>query len=192
VPRWLLLDYGQVLCTAPPAPKWDELRKAAAAQDAAAFHDLYWHHRLAYDRGDLTATEYWQLVAPDGDLPRLRHFDVAIWLHPHQTSVDAAVRAGERGWHLALLSNAPVEVADAIDGLDWMQFVSHRFYSCRIREVKPAPQSYQHVLFSLKTEPDQVVFLDDRAANVEAAAALGMRAEVYTDPAQIDALEVSR
>lgn len=188
MPSWLLLDYGQVLCIAPPADEWSELVAAAGAADADTFHHSYWEHRVAYDRGDLTFGDYWDLVAPAGDLASMRKLDVAIWLHPDEPSVDAARRAAARGWRLALLSNAPEEVAAAIDAQDWMQFVGHRFYSCRIGEVKPEPRPYRHVLFSLNAEVGDVVFLDDRAANVEAARGLGFVADVYTDPGQIDRL----
>ncbi len=57
---WLLCDYGEVLCL--PQPPAD--RKALA--DAAAmgprpwrFWEAYWRHRPGYDRGDVTARDYW-------------------------------------------------------------------------------------------------------------------------------------
>lgn len=185
---WLLLDYGQVLCTPPPDDEWSELVAAAGADDAGRFHDLYWEHRPAYDRGDLSPERYWQVVAPHGDLGRLRPLDVAIWLHPDTASVEAAARAAGRGWRLALLSNAPHEVADAIDELDWMQFVGPRLFSCRLGEVKPNPASYERALEQLGAEPADVAFVDDRPANVVAAARLGMRAEVYAGPGHLDSL----
>jgi putative hydrolase of the HAD superfamily len=185
---WLLLDYGQVLCTAPPADEWAALAAAAEHSDLDSFGRLYWRHRVAYDRGDLTPAGYWQLVAPSGDLVRLRRLDVAIWMHPHQPSVDAARRAAGRGWQLALLSNAPEDVAAAIDALDWMQFIGHRFFSCRIGEVKPEPQSYRQAILFLGTTAGDVVFMDDRAANVQAASELGIRAELYEGPEQMDRL----
>jgi putative hydrolase of the HAD superfamily len=197
VPRWLLLDYGQVLCTAPPADEWAELQKAAGFDDPDLFYSVYWEHREAYDRGDLTADQYWDLVAPGGlglpDPLRVRALDLAIWTHPMEASVRAARQAAEdKHWRLALFSNAPLEVADAVESLDWLDFIEERFFSGRIRRVKPEPEAYRHVLRRLAAKPEDVLFFDDRPDNVHAARALGLLAEVFTDPAQLEALPTAR
>ena len=188
--KWLLLDYGQVLSTAPPDDEWGELRKAAGpvGSDPARFDAVYWEHRGPYDRADLTVEEYWAIVAPTGDLDEMRRLDVAIWLHPHRPSVDAAHRAGRQGWRLAILSNAPVEVAQGIDRLDWIQPFEHRFYSCDLKAIKPDPTVYLEVLHRLGAAPADVVFFDDRPDNVAAAAALGIDARHFTEAAQLDAV----
>lgn len=190
--RWMLLDYGQVLSTAPPDDEWDELRGAAgpAGEDPDGFHSVYWKHRPAYDRADTTVEEYWTLVLgrrPEREeLQELIRWDVAIWLHPHQPSVEAVRRAAGRGWRLALFSNAPVEVAAGIDALEWLEPFERRFYSCKLRRIKPEPAAYQHVIGALAAAPGDIVFFDDRQPNVEAAGALGIRAQVFTDATQID------
>lgn len=191
--RWLLCDYGQVLSTPPPADEWESLRSVAGLADGDQFHTLYWEHRPAYDRGDVSAAAYWEMVLgeePDGDrLEQLVGLDVAIWLHPDRPSVDSATRAAGRGWRLAIFSNAPVEVAAAIDRLGWLEPFERRFYSCHLRAVKPEAAAYSQVLAGLKAQPEQVVFFDDRPANVAAAIDLGVRAHVYTNPAQFDSLD---
>jgi putative hydrolase of the HAD superfamily len=190
--RWLLLDYGQVLCTAPPADEWAALHRAARPDlTGDAFYELYWSHRAAYDRGDLTAAGYWAEVAPEADPASVaaggavRALDVDIWMHPHQPSVDALAGRAAEGWRLALFSNAPVEVAAAIDGLGWLKPVERRFYSCHLGRVKPEPEAYLAVLDGLGVEAGRVVFFDDREANVQAARKLGIRAHVFTDAAQL-------
>lgn len=190
----MLLDYGQVLSTAPPAGEWDELRRAAgpAGRDPEEFHSLYWDHRPEYDRGDVTVEEYWTRVlgpAPAADqLEELIRWDVAMWLHPHEPSVEAAHRAAKRGWRLALFSNAPVEVAAGIDALDWLEPFERRFYSCQLRANKPEAVAYRQVIEGLAAEPGDIVFFDDRPPNVEGARAMGIDAHVFTDASQIDRL----
>lgn len=201
----MLLDYGQVLSTAPPEDEWADLRRAAgfaggsagagtagsagAGDEAEHFYSAYWEHRAAYDRADLNVGDYWTRVlgrAPSAaELAELIRLDVAVWLHPHQPSVDAAQRAASRGWRLALFSNAPVEVAAGIDQLDWLEPVERRFYSCRLRRIKPEPEAYLEVIQGLGAEPQDIVFFDDRAVNVEAARRLGIQAHVFSDAGQI-------
>lgn len=188
----MLLDYGQVLSTAPPDDEWGHLRRAAgpAGDDAEGFHTAYWEHRLRYDRGDLTVEEYWSLTLGEAPTParldELVRWDVAIWMHPHHPTVDAMQRAAERGWRLALFSNAPVEVAAGIERLEWLDPIELRFFSCRLRRVKPEPEAYHDVIRGLDAEPQDIVFFDDRPANVDAARQLGIRAHVFTEAAQID------
>ena len=191
----MLLDYGQVLSTAPPEDEWERLRRAAgpAGEDSERFYSVYWDHRPEYDRGDVSVEEYWTRVLgrppSDQTLEELIRWDVAIWLHPHEPSVEAVNRASKRGWNLALFSNAPVEVAAGIDALEWLQPVERRFYSCQLRRIKPEPEAYEAVMAGLGAEPGEIVFFDDRRPNVEAAEALGIRAHLFTDAAQIDEVE---
>ncbi|MHB1445932.1 MAG: HAD family hydrolase [Acidimicrobiales bacterium] len=56
----------------------------------------------------------------------------------------------------------------------------HSFYSCRMGVRKPAPEYFRHALAVLELAPEQVLFLDDHPANVDAAMQVGLRAEVIT------------
>jgi putative hydrolase of the HAD superfamily len=186
MPRWLLCDYGQVLCTAPPADEWAALQKLAGLPPDD-FYSVYWEHRPAYDRGDLEPPDYWAKVlgeAPDADrLRQLRSRDVEIWLHPDAASVEAAMlTAEEHGMGLALFSNAPVEVAAGIDSREWLDAFTERFYSCHLRAIKPERQAYEQVLAALSAAPQDVWFFDDREANVAAARHLGIQAVTFTGP----------
>ena len=192
---WLLCDYGEVLCVAPPAPDRAALEAAAGwdvGDERGDFWPAYWADRGAYDRADLTVQEYWQTVlgyrpAPS-HLDELVGRDVAIWLHPNPSSLSAAARALDRGLDLAILSNAPIEVAEAIDAAPWLDLFCPRVFSCQLRSVKPEPAVYAGVLEALQAPAGDVVFFDDRPANVAGARAAGMTAYVFEDPAQLDAI----
>lgn len=189
---WLLCDYGEVLCQAPPAATVYAL-VARSGLDAEAFGRVYWEHRLAYDRGDLSTAEYWSRVlgAPPGpeDLTALVDLDIGGWLHPAPAALAATDRAATRGMRLAVLSNAPHDVADAIDKLAWLAPFSPRMFSARLGRVKPDPSIYDLALYALGAAAGDVWFVDDREANVAAAAEFGIHAVHYRgDPAIIDTL----
>jgi putative hydrolase of the HAD superfamily len=192
---WLLCDYGEVLCLTPPAPDRAALEAAAGwvpGDERGDFWQAYWAFREGYDRADLTVQEYWRTVlgySPSpGQLDKLVERDVAIWLHPNPPSLSAAARARDRGLQLAILSNAPIEVAEAIDAAPWLEIFDPRFFSCQLRSVKPEPAIYAGVLEALQSPPDDVVFFDDRPANVAGARAAGMTAVLFEDPGQLDAV----
>jgi putative hydrolase of the HAD superfamily len=188
---WLLCDYGQVLSLPQPQSDRDSLARASGLDDAGFWHG-YWAHRAAYDRADMTSSGYWTAVlgrSTDDDLvQRLAALDTASWLHPNVNAIAASARAAERGYRLAILSNAPVDLADALDHIPWLASFEARFFSCRLRLSKPDPAIYRAVLDHLAAMPEDVVFFDDRRDNVDAAARLGIRAHVFTSPEQIDAL----
>jgi putative hydrolase of the HAD superfamily len=186
---WLLCDYGEVLCLAPPAADRAAL-EAAAGRDGPGFWADYWAHRAPYDRADLTVAEYWSIVlgTPPGaaSLKKLIDADVAGWLHPNTAALAATARAAARGLRLALFSNAPVEVAAGIDAQRWLRSFEPRIFSCRLGAVKPEPAAFTAALAVLGCRPEEVVFFDDRPPNVAAARELGLRATLFTDPAQFD------
>jgi putative hydrolase of the HAD superfamily len=140
----------------------------------------------------MTATAYWTAVLgrpPGHDLAqRLNALDTASWLHPNTEAIAAARRAGDRGYRLAILSNAPIDLADALDHVAWLAPFETRYFSCRLRLSKPDPAIYRAVLEHLQAAPHAIIFFDDRADNVEAAATLDIRAHVFTAPEQIDRL----
>ncbi|MDP9865942.1 MULTISPECIES: HAD-IA family hydrolase [Streptosporangium] len=182
VTTWMLLDYGEVISLAQPAEEVAAMA-AVAGQDPEAFRDRYWRHRDLYDRGQ-DPHLYWgnvlgrELAAADPVVAELNAADVASWSHLNPASLDML---GElTGRHrLALLSNAPEPLAAAIDHAPWATMFAHRFYSCRLALAKPDAAIFEKVLDGLGAAPGEVTFLDDRADNIDAAAALGINAVLY-------------
>ncbi|MGH9114775.1 MAG: HAD-IA family hydrolase [Acidimicrobiales bacterium] len=191
---WLLCDYGEVLSLPPALDDRSDLAAAAGWDPARGdFWEAYWADRMAYDRGDVSAGGFWEAMTgrrlDPSCLDRIVARDMAMWLHPNIESIAAAERASRRGLRLAILSNAPVEVADGVDAAPWLASFTRRFFSCRIRSVKPEPAIYEAVLEALRAGPEEVFFFDDRPANVAGARAAGMRAEVWGGPADFDGVK---
>jgi putative hydrolase of the HAD superfamily len=183
--RRLLVDYGEVISA--PLPETTITSLAALADEPrATFLDRYWHHRPAYDLGQ-PATEYWSKVL-GRDLtsePRvaghLTSADVNGWLRLNPVTLRTLLGHARRtGTQLALLSNAPEPLAWAIDRARWSRHFDHRYFSCRLRAAKPDPRAFQFVLNDLDLQPDEVLFIDDRAENTAAARDLGMRTITFT------------
>jgi putative hydrolase of the HAD superfamily len=219
--RWLLCDYGNVLSLPQPAADIERLA-ALGGFEPDELERRYWLDREAYDRADLDAATYWaRTLDPAGNgarsappappapvepdrLDALIAADVASWLHLRTPTIAAVGRAAQRGYRLALLSNAPVEVARGIDGLPALAGFSPRLFSCDLRAVKPEPVAYERALAALAATDAstgaatgarsstrtsaEVVFVDDRPSNVTAAEVAGLKAVLYEDPGQIDAL----
>jgi putative hydrolase of the HAD superfamily len=186
---WVLFDYGGVLCYPQSAHDRDRLARAAGGP-AAGFDAAYWHYRLDYDRAVLDTTAYWQQVAAwlgtrftGPQIAELSRLDTESWLHLQPASVDLAAGLAAAGHRLAVLSNAPEDVALAVPALPVAVYFEHLLFSCFLKTAKPEADCFRAALGVLGAGPSEVVFLDDRADNVAAAAALGIRSLQFTDAA---------
>jgi putative hydrolase of the HAD superfamily len=182
---WVLFDYGEVI-TRPPPAEVGELMAAEFGVPAARFWPAYWHDRERYDRGAVDAAGFWRSVAGQlgttapADLNRLVTLDLRAWfdLNPGTLAL-----LDELAGHtpLAMLSNAPLELAAQVDAAPWANLFRHRFFSARLGRTKPDPRIFEQVCELLGAQPADVLFVDDRQDNVTAAAKIGMRAVRFTD-----------
>ncbi|MET8155699.1 HAD family phosphatase [Sphaerisporangium sp. NPDC005289] len=182
--KWVLFDYGEVLCHAQPAADRERMVRTAGV-DADLFWRGYWEHRLEFDRGTLTPGAYWSEVldrrARDAEVERLVELDVQSWTHANQDAVALLEEFRASGRPVALLSNAPACLAEGVERLPWIASMDARFYSGHMGLVKPDAEIYLRVAAALGVRPEDVVFVDDRLVNVNGAESAGMTAIHFHD-----------
>ncbi|GIH28986.1 haloacid dehalogenase [Acrocarpospora phusangensis] len=166
---------------------------ALTGAESDRFWAAYWDHRDPYDRGLTTAGDFWSAVSKTLETDftaevasELIRLDITSWLTPDPATVELIARLKKQGLGVALLSNAPHELADALEDVPWMADLDHRFFSSRLAISKPSPEIYTAVLATLGADPGECVFIDDRPPNVAAAEAVGMRALVFADAVILD------
>ena len=59
-------------------------------------------------------------------------------------------------------------------GLDPAEVFEKEFYSYEMHLLKPAREVYEHVVESIGTRPEEILFIDDARDNIEAAQAAGI------------------
>ncbi|WP_238011110.1 HAD family phosphatase [Dactylosporangium sp. AC04546] len=169
-------------------------RTLAETADApvTAFWDAYWRLRAPYDLGQITGAEYWRWVATalgttfDGDrVTALIAADVASWSAVDDAMVALIERVNAAGTHLALLSNVPEELASHYEQhhARWLRHFDLIAFSCRIGRAKPDADAFLWCCRALGLAPDRLLFIDDRAENINAADRLGLHTHLFTDPA---------
>jgi putative hydrolase of the HAD superfamily len=187
-PKALLVDYGCVISREQPEQAIAEMASVAGL-DVDEFVARYWEHRLAYDRG-LDARTYWSTVLGNGppderSLERLVRLDIASWGILNAGTLEILTAAHRDGIALSLLSNAPYELADALDGHRALALFDHLVFSARIGAVKPEPAAFAAALEAMSLRPQDVVFIDDRQENVEGAIACGLRGILFSSADQL-------
>src|ERR1700721_810774 len=149
--------------------------------------ELYWKLRPPYDRGDIDGPAYWTAVVGQQELGLSRHqiatlikLDSESITRPNQGAVRWAKLLHHAGFPLTLLSNMPLElsrhVTKSFPGLSTFEYL---IYSCDYGSIKPELAIYRNCLELLQAAPQDILYLDDRAENVEAAACLGMNSALF-------------
>jgi len=183
----VLFDYGQVLSGPPNPAAWAVLRSVSGL-DEERLHSAYWKYRHDYDRGSLTGKTYWEAVAAhagvgfDGaQATALRAADIDLWTQLNQPMVEWAGRLQCAGIRTGILSNIGDAIGEGVvERLPWLAGFDICVWSHAMRTAKPDPAIYLKTAEALKTAPGNILFIDDRAENIAAAAELGMQTLHYT------------
>lgn len=195
----VIFDYGNVLSVLQHASDLEGMA-AICAMPVDRFHELYWKFRLAYDRGELDGTSYWNSVMREENrmlkteqISELILVDTESWMHLNERTIEWAERLYWAGIHLALLSNMPPDLARHMErNCGWTSYFNPRIFSCDIGVAKPDPAAYKSCLASLKIPAERILFLDDREENIAAAAKLGIHSLVFDNVESVSGLVEER
>jgi putative hydrolase of the HAD superfamily len=189
----VLFDYGMVLSGPPDPAAWTVVRSITGL-DEDRLHAAYWAFRHDYDRGALTGPAYWRTVAAhtgitlnDEQIAALLAVDVDLWTVPNPPMIEWAQRLQRAGVRTGILSNIGDNIAEGIVArLPWLRGFNHCTWSAFLSMAKPEPAIYVKTAEALNTPPANILFIDDKQENVDAAAAVGMQAIHYTGHAAFE------
>jgi putative hydrolase of the HAD superfamily len=181
--RAVVFDYGMVLSGLPDAESHAAMVRITGLP-VDRFEALYWADRHAYDEGKLTGAEFWQKMVRAADLSlspeqleELNRHDARMWTTQNPAMLAWQRRLKERGLKTAILSNMGDSVLVSLEReFDWLERFDVLVWSFQLKMAKPEPAIYRHVMKELGTRPEETLFIDDKAVNIEAARALGMAA----------------
>ncbi len=195
----VVFDLGAVVFTWEPAVlvQTHLAAHAPTAEAASALSRSMFHHEdwQEFDRGTRTLDHTLQRMAQRLSLPRDRLDrmlgNLGERLLPIPTTVallDSLRTQREAGSDLRLyfLSNMPAPYARVLEELhDFMGWFDGGVFSADVKFVKPDREIYELLAVRQGLVAEQTVFIDDAAANVEAARAFGWHAIHCTDAAAL-------
>jgi putative hydrolase of the HAD superfamily len=192
----ILWDVGGVLLT----NGWDHLERAAVLKKFEVESDSFeQRHELANDpweKGLITGEEYLLRTVfyeprPFTSADFLQAMKERSVLLPHTAMRILQDLAASEEIELAMLNNEARELNDyRIERFELGRYFDSFFSSCYLGLRKPDPKIFDLALDVLQRDPEEVVFIDDRQGNCDAAETLGIHAIHYLDEAQcVQALE---
>ncbi len=188
----VLWDVGGVLLT----NGWDHAGRADVLAhfnvDKAEFEERHPEANDAWEKGLITVEEYLHRTV----FWETRKFTPAEFLEAMKaesrvldnTALGVLENlAASADVDLGMLNNEARELNDyRIEMFGLRGYFDFFFSSCYVGLRKPSEQIYRLALDVLQCEPDEVVFIDDRAGNAEAAAALGIHAIRYQGVSELE------
>ena len=191
--RVVVFDYGEVISLSPSEADRTELL-AIAGCDAEPFWESYWRHRNGLDQGSTSIPDYWALVAADlgaswraSTVHALWVADFRSWWSVEPGTLDLVEELHEGGTRLAILSNAGFDFSSPFRRSPMASFFERVFVSAEMDAIKPDPAIYAEVAAELGIPLQAMVFIDNKAENTAAAAALGVTAHHFTGAEGLDA-----
>ena len=155
--RAVIYDFGEVL-SYPPPPTTINAMAELLHVTTEKFREYYYAERQDYDRGNLTAEQYWQAVARDAgaqltpeQVEWLRRTDVAMWSNVNPQILNWAAQLRSRGMQTAVLSNMHADMARSVRAeFTWIRDFDCFVLSAELGFAKPEPQIFHHCLDCLK------------------------------------------
>jgi len=188
----VIFDFGYVL-SLPPQPSDYQRLAELAGIDGEPFEKIYWDNRADYDRGTIDGPAYWRHIAKaaGGELTLaqidgLIAGDIAIWMRANPVMMEWVQALKRSGLKIAVLSNMPIEISRHMRQFaPWFGDFDYVSFSAEVQLAKPDAAIYLACLDALHSRPEESLFIDDRAENVDAARALGIYALQFASVADL-------
>ncbi len=187
--RNVIFDLGGVLLEWNPTALLERLYPDAGHHRTV--HESVFRHPdwRAFDRGHLTEEDWVARFCKRtsrGDAECRRLLDaIRHSLRPKADTVELLRALHARAVPLYCLSNMPGSVfAHVREACDFFDAFSGVVVSGHVKLAKPEREIYEHLLETYGLDAAQTVFIDDLAANVEAARSVGLQAIRFEDAAQ--------
>ncbi|GAB95025.1 putative hydrolase of the HAD superfamily [Kineosphaera limosa] len=180
----LLFDLYGVLLRTQDADGLARIEQATG-HSGEEFWAAYWGCRHGYDAGTMSAHEYWaavgdQLGAPIRDVEQAHEQDLRSWMGSDPEMIAYVTGLIGDGVRVALLSNIPVELAERVlVSFDWLARFEPLILSGRTGLAKPDPRLFERAVEATGVAAGDILFIDDRLENVEAAQSVGLQGHVF-------------
>ena len=151
--------------------------------------------------GKISEQEMWQRVGRQINSKELSNYKDSL-IHDFfksKINIDDSVfvvikQLRAKNVKIGILSNTALSMHSAVEELIDMNYFDFLFLSYEIGMEKPDNEIFEHVMEKMPHPKEEILFVDDRLSNVNAAKNFGMKAIHFTDTVQmivdLDDLEI--
>jgi putative hydrolase of the HAD superfamily len=183
----VVFDFGNVI-SHQQDPEAMGLLAAMADVTEDQARDIAFTGRGEWDAGRVEGLAHYRtgfarhgVAADEGLLHAFMRADLESWANVNEETVKLIGDIKAAGYRTGILSNMPHEfLATARKRWPVITGVDVGVYSCEHLLAKPERAIYDLLVSKLSLPADEIVFFDDVQANVDAAAAVGIKALLWT------------
>jgi putative hydrolase of the HAD superfamily len=187
----VLFDIGGVLVGLDGVPSLAKLLQIDPLHDEIHRRWMACPSVVRHETGQIAAAQFAVEVVQDLGLslsPEAFLAEFAGWLIAPLAGAFELVDRIPSVYQVAALSNMSAFQWSRIQAMGLPARFDALYLSHEIGHLKPSPEAFQAALAGMALPPGEVLFLDDGAANVEAARALGIEAHLVRGPAEAEAV----
>jgi FMN phosphatase YigB (HAD superfamily) len=188
--RLIISDFGGVICTFDYRIFCERLalriHRTADQVFAAAFGDRL---QSDFETGKLSGRQYHRTMMTrlDADLPFDEFYPMYGDIFTEIPATCDLLRRLRRRYPLYLLSDTnEIHFSYVLETVRTLALFNEFIVSYQVGVLKPNPRIYQEALRRSALPARACVFVDDRSANVDGAARLGIHAVLFQSPAQLE------
>ena len=185
----IVFDYGQVISLPQDQKMMEEIVRRIGVE-SEEFKSVLWTLRGDYDRGIISARDYFKKVLShfdvylnDKSIDELVELDSMSWKNVNPETVLLMEEIKKAGYLLGILSNMPQNFLSwARENISAFSLPHVSVFSCEVKLIKPEEAIYRKLLSLLSVEAEELVFFDDKINNIEGARVLGIEAVLWEGP----------
>ena len=174
--RALVLDYGGVI-SKPQNPDNVNNILQIISQNDNDFRSVYRSKRANYDNGQLSGEEYWHSILQhfgleqnDSKVTKLIQEDIKSWTQINDSMIQFIKESREKLHTLAIISNMTRDCLVYMKKhFQWLELFDELIFSCELGKNKPDARIYEAFFSRIEIPPQECLFADDLAENVDGA-----------------------
>lgn len=138
--------------------------------------------------GEISEKEMWQKIGMRINSKELSNVNDSLIYDFFKSKIDindsifgVIKQLQKKNIWMGILSNTTSVMHSAVDELCDMSYFDYQFLSCEIGMEKPSKEIFEHVAEKLPHQKHEILFIDDRLSNVNAAKNFGIKAIHFID-----------
>ena len=185
--KTLIFDFAGVITTTALFPRVAEVFGNKVEMGKEAFYKILKSKEKEYLLGNSTTEDFWKAVCQDTDISYDEFIKEISWYKINDEVLNLLRRLKDK-YELVLLSDNYDALFQAMSNDKRLQGIfDYSFYSHQLHMVKMYDEEkiFNFVLKTIKADPENCIFIDDKEINLTPASRLGMHTILFKDIIQL-------
>ena len=138
--------------------------------------------------GQVQESEFWKIIGKKINSEELAKINGSLIYEifkeeskPKQEVLSLAKNIKNEGISIGVLSNLDINTNSVLDELQILEDFEFQFMSYEIGFAKPDKRIYEHVIRKTPFKKNELIVIDDKTSNIEAAKSVGIRSILYSN-----------